>query len=104
MHEMDPMSEFSMHDWSGHVVRPAYLHDGTENSGDSFRLKISDGQHSYMTDMVLRYHHLTKTKKILHFLPQQQAVNVLMVNDEKPKIVTNKGITVELGDSAVRLL
>lgn len=64
MHEVDHMTEFSMHDWSRHIVQPAYLNDGTENSRDSFRLKINDGKHTYMTDMVT-YTSSWVTNKIL---------------------------------------
>ncbi|XP_077973663.1 FRAS1-related extracellular matrix protein 1-like [Styela clava] len=80
MNEMEHVSEFSLNDWSNHRIQPAYVHDGSETANDNFQLKVSDGKNVLMKEM---------------------GVNVVLVNDEKPAIVTNKGLTLELGDTEV---
>lgn len=105
---MDHVTEFYLDDWMNHLVQPAYLHDGTESLNDNFVLKISDGKHVENREIVIfSYIFFVDVWKfeywstIKYFL---QKVKVISVNDEKPEIITNKEISLELGDSKVHYL
>ena len=45
MHNMEPMSEFSLDHLRTSQIIPAYMHDGSEYGADEFEMKITDGRH-----------------------------------------------------------
>ncbi|TNN46632.1 FRAS1-related extracellular matrix protein 1 [Liparis tanakae] len=55
-----------------------YMHDDSENTEDSFIIQVSDGRHQ---------------------LQRQVTVKVLPVNDEKPQVIRNNGLQVDLGEA-----
>ncbi|XP_076812238.1 FRAS1-related extracellular matrix protein 1-like isoform X1 [Clavelina lepadiformis] len=80
MHGMEAMEEFSLYQLHNNMVLPAYMHDGSEHHRDWFELKITDGRHTRRQPMV---------------------VDVIPMNDERPIIARNRGITLELGGTRV---
>ena len=70
-----PMHDVSMHDVH-YRMHLKYKHDGSENYRDQFTLKLTDGVHS-----------TRGTSKI----------KVMPINDERPQLLTNTGISVKYG-------
>nr|XP_018668634.1 FRAS1-related extracellular matrix protein 1 isoform X2 [Ciona intestinalis] len=78
--EMHEMNEFSMEQLAHHNVMPTYMHDGSESTFDQIELKVTDGIH------------IQKTKLM---------VNIIQVNDERPIVVRNEGIRLEIGSTKI---
>ncbi|XP_066577018.1 FRAS1-related extracellular matrix protein 1a [Amia ocellicauda] len=57
-----------------------YMHDDSESMEDHFTIQLSDGKHN---------------------VRRQVAVRVVPVNDERPRIVRNNGVEVEMGETRV---
>ncbi|XP_068443909.1 FRAS1-related extracellular matrix protein 1a isoform X1 [Clinocottus analis] len=74
---LSPVVDFTMTDLSNGLDL-MYMHDDSENMEDSFTIQLSDGRHQ---------------------LQRQVMVKVLPVNDEKPHIIRNNGLEVELGEA-----
>ncbi|KAG7461901.1 hypothetical protein MATL_G00196120 [Megalops atlanticus] len=55
-----------------------YMHDDSESTQDGFTVELTDGK---------------------HWLQKHVAVTVVPVNDEKPRVIRNNGIEVEMGES-----
>ncbi|KAG2466922.1 FREM1 protein, partial [Polypterus senegalus] len=74
-----PVYDFTI-DSLRHGMKVMYLHDDSENMADGFAVQLSDGKHK-----VHRY----------------VSVKILPVNDEKPQVIRNSGIHVEMGESRI---
>ncbi|XP_056298988.1 FRAS1-related extracellular matrix protein 1a [Pseudoliparis swirei] len=72
-----PVVDFTMTDLSNGMDL-MYMHDDSENTEDSFIIQVSDGRHQ---------------------LQRQVTVKVLPVNDEKPQVIRNNGLQVDLGEA-----
>jgi len=61
-------------------VLPAYMHDGSESEEDQFEMRISDG----------------KFERVMKFM-----INITKVNDERPELLINEVLLVEMGTSKI---
>ncbi|KAK6494103.1 FRAS1-related extracellular matrix protein 1-like [Huso huso] len=77
-HEL-PVHDFTM-DNLKQGMKLMYIHDDSENMDDGFTIQLSDGKHD--------------VRRLV-------SVKIFPVNDEKPQVIKNNGLDVEMGESRI---
>ncbi|XP_015200443.2 FRAS1-related extracellular matrix protein 1a isoform X2 [Lepisosteus oculatus] len=71
--------DFTMKDLE-HGMSLMYMHDDSESVSDGFAIQLTDGKHK---------------------IQQYVAVTIIPTNDEKPQVIRNNGLEVEMGEARI---